>query len=174
MQLIVFSGLPGTGKSSLAEAIGRSLQVPVFAKDWLEAALRRSGLHENPACAERLGYAAYELLTMLAERQLMLGQSAVLDGVVTFERIRRQWHDLACQYGADFRVIECVCSDEAVQRGRIDGRQRHIPDWYELSWQDVIALQARFEPWQEERLIVDAVRPFAENVTAVLAYLAQS
>jgi predicted kinase len=44
MKLIVFSGLPGTGKSSLAEAVGRALHIPVFAKDWLEATLLRRGL----------------------------------------------------------------------------------------------------------------------------------
>ena len=44
MKLIVFSGLPGTGKSTLAEAVGRHLSIPVFAKDWLEATLLRSEL----------------------------------------------------------------------------------------------------------------------------------
>jgi len=33
MKLIVFSGLPGTGKSSLEEVVGRDLGIPVFAKD---------------------------------------------------------------------------------------------------------------------------------------------
>ena len=33
MKLIVFSGLPGTGKSTLAETIGKQLCIPVFAKD---------------------------------------------------------------------------------------------------------------------------------------------
>ncbi len=77
MKLIVFSGLPGAGKTSLAEAIGRRLGMPVFAKDWLEATLKRSQL--GAAAAQHTGYAAYELLTTLAERQLMLGQSAILD-----------------------------------------------------------------------------------------------
>jgi SpoVK/Ycf46/Vps4 family AAA+-type ATPase len=42
LKLIIFSGLPGTGKSALAEAVGRELGIPVFAKDWLEATLLRS------------------------------------------------------------------------------------------------------------------------------------
>ncbi|MCG8348979.1 MAG: adenylyl-sulfate kinase [Chloroflexales bacterium] len=38
---IVFTGLPGAGKSRVAEALERALNIPVFAKDWLEAAIRR-------------------------------------------------------------------------------------------------------------------------------------
>lgn len=37
MRLIVFSGLPGTGKSVLAEAIVWELGISVFAKDWIDA-----------------------------------------------------------------------------------------------------------------------------------------
>lgn len=51
MQLIVFSGLPGAGKSAVAEDVGRRLASPVFAKDWLEATMLRCGLRrgdENP------------------------------------------------------------------------------------------------------------------------------
>jgi len=41
LQLIVFTGLPGVGKSSPAEAVARQLGIPVFAKDGLEATLIR-------------------------------------------------------------------------------------------------------------------------------------
>lgn len=44
LKLIIFSGLPGTGKSTLAENVGRQLSIPVFAKDWLEATLVRCEL----------------------------------------------------------------------------------------------------------------------------------
>ncbi|MEK7382781.1 MAG: hypothetical protein AAB262_05780, partial [Elusimicrobiota bacterium] len=70
--LVVFSGLPGAGKSALAEAAGRALGIPVFAKDWLEATVLSCGLtggKENVSVG-------YELLTMLAERQLRLSQPA--------------------------------------------------------------------------------------------------
>ena len=103
MKLIIFSGLPGTGKSTLAEAVGRHLGIPVFAKDWLEATLIRSGL--KPVSDDRtLGFAGYELLTILAQRQLMLGQSVILDSVAAAQTIRRHmasivrpiWRGLAC------------------------------------------------------------------------------
>jgi adenylate kinase family enzyme len=44
MKPIIFSGLPGTGKSTLAEAAGKCLSIPVFANDWLVATLLRSEL----------------------------------------------------------------------------------------------------------------------------------
>ncbi len=108
MKLIVFSGLPGTGKSRLAEVVGRELNIPVFAKDWLEAALLRSGLEQS----DKLGYAGYELLTTLAKRQLSMGQSVILDSVASFERIRVQWREMAAGYRVIWVVVECVCSDE--------------------------------------------------------------
>src|SRR4051794_22796098 len=100
MQLIVFSGLPGTGKSSLAEAVGRQLAIPVFAKDWLEGVLVRCQLQPASAAASSLGYASYELLTTLAERQLRLGQSVILDSVASPPVIRAEWQRLATQHGA--------------------------------------------------------------------------
>jgi hypothetical protein len=36
-RLIILTGLSGTGKTSIAEAVARELDIPVFAKDWLEA-----------------------------------------------------------------------------------------------------------------------------------------
>ena len=74
MQLSVFTGLPGVGKSSTAEAVARALGIPVFAKDWLEATLIRCELKPAEG-GPPLGSAGYQLLTTLAERQLRFGQS---------------------------------------------------------------------------------------------------
>ena len=131
MKLVVFSGLPGTGKSMLAESVGRALGIPVFAKDWLEATLLCCEL--VPSNEEKpLGSAGYQLLTILAEHQLMLMQSVILDSVASTESIRSSWKQLAAQYDADWLVVECICSDESVHRARLKKRQRHIPGWHEL------------------------------------------
>jgi predicted kinase len=167
----VFTGLPGSGKSCLAEAVAHRLGVPVFAKDWLEATLRRCGLGEDEGSTRSSGYVSYELLTTLAERQLATGQSVILDSVASFERIRSQWRGLAERYGAEWRVVEVICTDEALHRERLTGRERGIPGWHELDWSEVERVKAYYEPWEDDRLIVDTARPLAENVAAVLAYL---
>jgi predicted kinase len=172
MRLIVFAGLPGTGKSSVAETIGRTLHIPVFAKDWLQAVLQRCQLQPG-ADSETLtvGYAGYELLTTLAQRQLYLGQSVILDSVASLEPIRRQWRELAQTYGAAWQVIECVCTDEALHHRRLAQRVRGIPGWYELDWAEVGRVKSYYAPWQDERLVLDAVNPIEENITKALSYI---
>ena len=169
MKLIVFSGLPGTGKSALAEAVGRELGIPVFAKDWLEAALLRSKL-VSAETERQLGSVGYDLLTVLAERQLSLNQSVILDSVASTVSIRNTWRGLGKKYNAEWRVIECICSDIVVHRERLEKRQRAIPGWHELEWSDVEFIRSYYAPWEEERLMLDSMRPVDQNIMDVLKY----
>jgi len=156
MKMIIFSGLPGTGKSTLAESLARHFKIPVFARDWLETVLLRNDLRSTSS-DKSLGYVGYELLTVLAERQLMLEQSVILDSVATTQTIRNTWKNLAKQYGADWRVIECVCSDELIHRSRLSTRKRNIPGWHELEWSDIETVKKYYQAWDEERLVLDMV-----------------
>ncbi len=168
--LIVFTGLPGTGKTSIAEAVARELSIPVFAKDWLEATLIRCEL-QSAQNGPPLGSAGYQLLTTLAERQLQLGQSAILDSVASTLSIRAEWRVLAQTYQAEWRVIECICSSEAAHCERLSVRQRGIPGWHELDWSEVERVKAYYAPWNEERLILDMMNPLTDNIAAALRYL---
>jgi predicted kinase len=169
MKLIIFSGLPGTGKSTLAEAVGKTLRIPVFAKDWLEATLLRSYL--KPTRADKsLGFAGYELLTILAQRQLMLGQSVILDSVAASQTIRSTWVQLAEQYHSSCRVIECICSDESLHQARLKERKRNIPGWHELEWSEVERVRGYYLPWEGERLVLDTIHSFNENFLKAKTY----
>ncbi len=167
LQLIIFTGLPGTGKSSVAEAVARRFGIPVFAKDWLEAVL----LQNEFTPASKTSSLGYELLTTLARRQLMLGQSVILDSVASTESIRASWRELADEFGAQRRIIECVCADENLHRRRLVSRQRGIPGWHELTWEDVQTVRGYYVPWQEPRLILDMGDLLERNIQRALAYL---
>ena len=55
-RLIVFSGLPGVGKTTLARPLAKHLQGVYLRVDSIEVALKTSSLHIHPA--EDAGYLA--------------------------------------------------------------------------------------------------------------------
>ena len=169
MKLIIVSGLPGTGKSTLAEAVGRYFGIPVFAKDWLEASLLQSGLKSTDE-SRSLGHAGYELLTVLTRRQLMLGQSVIVDSVAATKTIRAEWRKLAKRYQAEWRVIECVCSNESIHQARLNVRRRRIPGWHELEWSEVERVKRHYIPWRSAHLTLDMMNPFDGNIAKAIAY----
>jgi hypothetical protein len=78
---------------------------------------------------------------------------------------------LAEQYGASFHLIECICSDIAVHRSRVEGRMRAIPGWYELTWADVERGRQRYEPLPEPKLVLDAIEPLEHNIARAWTFV---
>jgi len=165
--LVIFSGAPGTGKTTLAEHAAEWLGAPLFSKDELEATLWRSGIRRDA----NSGWAAYELLTTLATGQLRHGRAAILDSVATLERIRSPCRATAAEFGIPVRIIETICSDRSLHCSRLLTRQRGIPGWPELTWPEVIQIAKTFEPWTADRLVLDAVEPLGRNLRSLRAYL---
>lgn len=166
MKLIVVSGLPCTGKSSIAEALATKYSIPLFTKDWIEATLRHIALGEEAVdnSVETISEDGYEIMSMLAMRQLKMGQSAILEGVVQKDSLRQRWRKLSIDYDAHWYVIECICSNELLHKERVLNRHRNIPCWHEVTWERVEMFGGIYSPWKERRLVLDSVKPFKENM----------
>jgi predicted kinase len=172
LKVIIFTGLPGAGKSTLAEQVARIVGAPAFAGDWLMGALKPA--HAALAKLDRSEYVAvwFGLLRTLVTRQLMLGQSAVIDDVVSQSQIVL-WRETAARFSARLFVIECICSDEVVHRARIDGRIRGIPGWHEVGWDHVERMRAEVPPLTVDRLTVDAMDLVEDNISRVLDHISE-
>jgi predicted kinase len=170
-RVILFTGLPGTGKSTLAEHVARTIRAPSFAGDWLMGGLKPA--HAALGQLDRTAYLAawFGLLSTLVTRQLMLDQSAIVDDVVSDGQLAL-WQEIADTYAARLSLIECVCSDQAVHRTRIEGRVRGIPGWHEVGWDHVERMRAEVPSLTGDRLIVDAMDPVEDNLRRVLSYIA--
>jgi predicted kinase len=165
--LVIVSGLPGAGKSAVADALGRHLGAPVLSVDPIEAAIWRCGI----APSWETGVAAYEVAAVLAEQQLRLGLSAIVDAVSSLEVARDMFRQVARRAGAVVRVIEVVCSDHELHRTRLGHRVRDIEGFPEPSWQEVLARRDEWEPWADEHLVLDSVAPLSETVARALHHL---
>ena len=88
--LIVFGGLPGTGKTTLARALARDLGATYLRIDEIEQAIRDSGLN-----SEEVGVSGYRVGYALAESNLRLGAAVVADSVNPLRITRLSWRSVA-------------------------------------------------------------------------------
>ena len=163
--LISFSGLPGTGKSTVARKLASRLGAVWLRVDTIEQAILESGVLRGGV--EEAGYrAAYRV----AEDNLRLGLSVVADCANDCMLARDAWRDVGLRAGAAVVEIEVICSGVDEHRRRVETRVADVPGLSLPSWQGTIG--RKFEPWNRARFIVDTAKRSADHcVAAILAAL---
>jgi predicted kinase len=164
--LVVLSGLPGTGKSTIANAVGRAWRLPVLSVDPIESAILRAGVRPT----FETGLAAYFIAETLADSYLSSGVDPVIDAVNSMDQARNMWRHLAQRHDVELRVIECLLADEGIHRARLASRNRELA-LGEPSWTDVERRRTEWTAWPERHLTLDAGEAADTNINRSLAYL---
>jgi predicted kinase len=165
--LVVFGGLPGTGKTTLAVALAERLAATYLRVDAIEAALWKAGASPDlthPA----VGYYVAEAV---AEGSLRAGSTVVVDAVNPLELVRRPWVELAERTQKPLRTVEVVCSDAGEHRRRVESRRTDLEGHDVPTWADVVARE--YEPWFDVGIAVDTSRePVDACVDEIHRYVA--
>lgn len=106
LYFIQMSGVPGSGKSTLASALAPQLRAVVIDHDITKSALLEADVPVNIA-----GSASYVVLHYLAESLLRQGHSVVFDSPCLYAELLARGQQLATDFGAAYRYIECVVDD---------------------------------------------------------------
>ncbi|WP_430420144.1 AAA family ATPase [Phenylobacterium sp.] len=154
--LVVFAGLPGTGKSTIARELARQLRAVWLRIDTIETAIADEA---TPITDE-----GYRAACALAVDNLRLGLDVVGDSVNPWMETRDAWRDAARRAAAEFVEIEIICSDAAEHRRRVESRAPDVPGLTPPTWEEVAARDYR--PWTRERLVIDTAGRDADSCVA--------
>ena len=163
--LIVFAGLPGTGKSSVARELAGKLDAVWLRIDSIEQAIRDSAV--LPGSIDDAGYRA---AFAVAGDNLRLGRVIVADSVNDWMVTRDAWRDLGVRAGARVVEVEMVCSDPQEHRRRIETRATDVPGLVAPDWAAV--MERDYQPWNREHLTIDTAGSSVDHcVNQLLAAL---
>jgi predicted kinase len=164
--LIVFGGLPGTGKSSIARLLASRLRATYIRIDTVEQALRCCAT--MPAGVVTEGYAVgYRV----AEDNLRCGCTVIADSVNPLAITRDAWAGVAARAGVPVVEVELVCSDLQEHRRRVETRGTDVPGLALPTWD---AVQRRdYEPWTRPHIVLDTALQTVEAAVETLCQAVQ-
>jgi predicted kinase len=152
--LYIFSGLPASGKSTLARELAKKLGATFIRIDTVEQGLR-------DICNYKIEGEGYRLSYRIAKNNLEAGNDVIADSINLWELTRKEWNEVATSSDANFVNIEVVCSDEEEHRNRVENRKVGIetlklPTWEEVKNRD-------YHKWTEPGILIDTAGEAIEH-----------
>jgi predicted kinase len=158
--LVVLSGLPGVGKSTLAREVAMATGAMHLRIDSIEQALRNAGW--------KVEGEGYRVAYAVAEDNLRLGCTVVADCVNPWPLTRNEWQAVANRAAVRAVNVEIICSDVDEHRRRVESRAADIAGHRVPTWSEV--LERDYRPWDGGHLVIDTAQSdVRRNVGTILS-----
>ena len=146
--LIVMSGLPGTGKTTLSRLWAQKIGAVYLRIDSIEGGIIGSMLGVTD-----IKDSGYTVAHNLAKDNLNNGLSVVADSVNPLNVTRDDWRKVGDDLGIVVKEVEIICSHPKIHRHRIETRETNIGNRKNSTWDDV--LKREYHSWDREHIVID-------------------
>ena len=122
MRLIIVSGLPATGKTTLARALAARYRLPLLAKDVIKETLLEASGSVDAVSSRRLSDASFNMLFAELRQLAAADIDVVLEG-----NFRAGQHEAALRALPPARIAQILCRVEETERLRRIGARAEDP-----------------------------------------------
>ena len=162
-RLVVVCGLPGVGKTTVAERVADHVDGRIRRTDVI-----RKELFDDPEYTDAETEAVYAELLARARDDVEAGDAVVLDATFADARFRADARETAAEAAAEFDLVEVAC-DEAVVERRIERRDGISDADFEIH----LHFKELFDEIAADHVVVDNSETEAETFAQVDAAFAE-
>jgi predicted kinase len=152
--LYIFSRLPGSGKTTLAKNLSKTLKAVYIRIDTIEQGIR-------DLCNFNVQGEGYRLAYKIIADNLIIGNNVVVDSCNPIKFTRNEYENIAIENNCKYKNIEIICSNKMEHKIRIDTRENDIKNLKLPTWEEVE--KRDYEEWDKEHIIIDTANRNIED-----------
>jgi predicted kinase len=152
--LFILSGLPASGKSTLAKLIAKEYNAFYLRIDTIEQALR-------DLCDLDVQGEGYRLAYQIANDNLDLKHHVVADSCNPINLTRQEWEGIAIQNECIYINIEVMCSNNREHQKRCETRYNEIAELQLPTWNEI--RNREYNVWEKDHIKIDTANKSVED-----------
>ena len=170
-KLIIICGLPGTGKTTLANEISKALKIFCLHKDSVKESLYDSLKMKSLEDSKLIGYPSVKTILDLAEENIARGVDVLVESPFNFEKDHEIFNEFKEKYSV--KIFTIILQLEPKERKkRILERERHASHHDEQRGTQYEEVKNSYEHMLEPKIFLNSKNSIHELVKETLDFIA--